>query len=85
MEWAGPPAAKFQEHYAKVTKNGYLKLVGIDYQDGEETVYFSKNLRSGGATCFTVEFDSIKDDLIAVPCGSSNNARSLRVRGYLTE
>jgi hypothetical protein len=52
-----------------VTKNGYLKLVGIDYQYGEETVYFSKNLRSGGAACFTVEFDSIKKDLIAVPCG----------------
>jgi len=83
MEWDGPPGPAFHENYAKVTQNGFLQLVGIDYQHGDETVYFSKKLHSGGATCFTVEFDSIKNDMVAVPCDGSGNERFLR--GHLTE
>jgi len=69
QEWDGPPPSRFHDFYAKVTDSGYLKLVGIDYQYGEETVYFAKKLAGGGGGCFTVEYDgALSNDLVAVPC-----------------
>jgi len=52
-------------------------LVGIDYDADPhtETVYYDKDLKSGGADCFTVEYDYGKDDLVAVPCGGRRQLR----------
>lgn len=78
MEWTSPPDPKFKDHYAKVTDDGFLELVGIDYQNGDEAIYFSKYLDSNGADCFTVEYDEEKDDMVAVPCDGARRARLLR-------
>jgi hypothetical protein len=78
-EWASPPGSNIRDFYARVTKNGRLLLLGIDYQYGDETVYFSKKLKNfNGADCFTVEYDAKKDDLVAVPCDGERRDGTLR-------
>lgn len=67
-EWDGPPSPDFHEHYARVAHNGDLVLVGKDYQDGSEAIYFTKSLNVGGAACFTVQFNETIMDLVAVSC-----------------
>ena len=68
-EWASPPGPNIRDFYARVTNNGRLLLIGIDYQYGDESVYFNKKLKNfKGADCFTVEYDAKKDDLVAIPC-----------------
>lgn len=70
---------KICDFYAKLTSSGRLILVGIAYTSeglmGEE--YFSKDLKSAGADCYTLGFEvagsdpyGVADpiDLIAVPC-----------------
>jgi hypothetical protein len=78
QEWDAPPASNLKDFYAKITDSGWLKLVGIDLQTGADTVYFRKNLHSNGASCFTVEYDSVEDDLVAVPCDNARRNRQLR-------
>jgi len=69
QEWDDPPPSIFHDYYAKVTDDGHLQLVGIDYQYGDETVYFTKDLTttSNAGGCFTVEYDAVADDLVAIP------------------
>ncbi len=43
QEWEGPPDSNLRDYYAKVIGNGVLKLVGIDAQYGEETVYVERS------------------------------------------
>jgi len=76
---------RFNEFYARIALNGHLTLVGIDF-DGtpRETVYFDKDLHSGGADCFSVEYDSNANggagDLVAVSCGGGETRRRRRLR-----
>ena len=70
MEWDAPPGPNVNHYYARVTSNGHITLVGIDYFSGPgfiETVYFDKDLHTN-ADCFTVEYDADADDLVAVSC-----------------
>lgn len=60
--------SNLRDYCVGIAKNGWLLLVGIDLCDGQETVYFRKNLHSNGAACFTVEYDQDEDDLVAAPC-----------------
>jgi hypothetical protein len=80
-EWVSPPGSNIRDFYARVTKNGRLLLVGIDYQYGDESVYFSKKLKNfNGANCFTVEYDANEDDLVAVPCVANTKNASFTVK-----
>jgi hypothetical protein len=76
-EWKAPPGANLNDFYAKLTPKGRLILVGIDYPSMKETEYFGKDLKSGGADCYTLGFKVVGEhpegfsdpiDLIAVPC-----------------
>jgi hypothetical protein len=76
-EWKAPPGANLNDFYAKLTPMGRLILVGIDYPSMKETEYFAKDLKSGGADCYTLGFEMVGEDpdgvadpvnLIAVPC-----------------
>jgi len=78
-EWEAPPGEYLHDFYAKLTKGGRLILVGIDYtpEGMKEEVYFSKDLDSDGADCYTLGFEIVAPgpygvadliDLIAVPC-----------------
>jgi hypothetical protein len=78
-EWVSPPGSNIQDFYARVTNNGRLLLVGIDYQYGYESVYLNKKLKNfNGDDCFTVEYDANEDDLVAVPCNGERRERKLR-------
>jgi hypothetical protein len=89
-EWDAPPGPEMHDYYAKITKQGFLKLVGIDYSGPSlaESVYFSKDLGANGASCFTLGWELkppangfVGDpiDLIAVPCGNDDRRlQSLR-------
>lgn len=81
QEWNAPPTRNLTDYFARITNHGWLLLVGIDRQYGNEYVYFRKNLGSNGATCFTVEYDAHVDDLVAVACGSVRRSRQLHLRG----
>ena len=81
QEWDAPPASNLRDFYVRITNHGWLLLVGIDLWNGVETVYFRKNLNSNGASCFTVEYDDVADDLVAVPCDAPvRRDRQLRGR-----
>jgi hypothetical protein len=78
-EWGAPPGEHLHDFYARLTPKGRLILVGIDYttEGMKEEIYFSKNLKSGGASCYTLGFKVVAEDpdgfadpidLIAVPC-----------------
>jgi hypothetical protein len=80
--WAAPPPSNLDEYYARVTPNGWLLLVGQDLWDGSETVYYRKNLHTDGATCFTVEYDATRDDIVAVSC---DGRRDRQLRGSVND
>lgn len=65
------PESNFHDFYAKVTDDGYLQLVGIDHQYGNEEVYFHENLFGVNAwtnlECFTAEYDG-EGGMMGVPC-----------------
>jgi len=87
QEWDGPPASNFQDYYSKVTQDGYLQLVGKDFQYGQETVYFHKKLNALNGNsdvfdgCFTVEYDVVEDDLEARPCNDDDGTARRLLRG----
>ena len=78
-EWEAAPGENLHDFYAKLTSSGRLILVGIAYTSEGlmEEEYFSKDLKSAGADCYTLGFEvagsdpyGVADpiDLIAVPC-----------------
>lgn len=73
-EWDAPPGPELHDYYAKITDDGYLELVGIEYGSTlKEKVYFSKDLHSNGASCFTLGYEPSEEylgpvDLKAIPC-----------------
>lgn len=85
MEWGDGPGQIYEEYYVRIAHNGHLTLVGIDFDANGDTpreqVYFDKDLYSGGAACFTVEFVEIPSggngNLVAVPCAEERR-RHLR-------
>jgi hypothetical protein len=85
--WIAPPGPNIHDYYAKVTADGHLLLVGIDYTTGPnftESIYFDKDLESGGADCFTLEFEPVSDEWlapvepVAVPCNGRRARQLLR-------
>mmetsp|Transcript_11855 Transcript_11855/g.28367 ORF Transcript_11855/g.28367 Transcript_11855/m.28367 type:complete len:297 (+) Transcript_11855:58-948(+) len=77
-EWEASPGDHLHDFYAKLTPEGTLILVGIDYEGGMvEEEYFRKDLNSGGADCYKLGFEVVGEaefgdahpiDLIAVSC-----------------
>lgn len=80
QEWSGPPTGEFRDYYAKITNDGHLQLLGVYLDGGPDSIYFEKDLRGSSASdgCFTVGYDAVADDLVAVPCAG---ARRLMLRG----
>eukprot|EP00521_Asterionellopsis_glacialis_P001541 CAMPEP_0195254148 /NCGR_PEP_ID=MMETSP0706-20130129/4889_1 /TAXON_ID=33640 /ORGANISM="Asterionellopsis glacialis, Strain CCMP134" /LENGTH=257 /DNA_ID=CAMNT_0040306787 /DNA_START=818 /DNA_END=1591 /DNA_ORIENTATION=+ len=76
----GAPLGQYDQYYLTVHSNdhGTITLVGIDYQYGEETIYFEKDFGATNGACYTVEYDSNAMDLIAVPC---DGRRDRKLRG----
>lgn len=77
-EWDAPPAPENTDWFAQVTPDGHLTLTGLDYSGGippQETVYFDKDLNSGGSDCFTLGFEEVNPgeylgpvQPVAIPC-----------------
>ena len=87
-EWSAPPKATIHGCYAKVTSNGHLQLVGIDYSNSPvlfETIYFDKDLDPADEACFTVAFDPDANDLAAQSCHTSGTKALINLDAGLNE
>ena len=90
QEWGSGPSSTYNEYYARISENGHMTLVGIDFNGSpREIVYFDKELtfhnNPGGADCFSVQFDASANngagDLVAVPCDGTRRRLGGSLRG----